>query len=68
MVIRVRKSNKESVDRVISRFNKKVQSSRILLNKRRNRYYSKPLTKRKQRQKAIKREEYRKLREKTKFT
>lgn len=68
MVIRVRKNDKESVDRVISRFNKKVQSSRILLNKRRNRYYSKPLTKRKQRKKAIKREEYRKLREKTKFT
>lgn len=68
MVIRVRKNDKESVDRVISRFNKKVQSSRILLNKRRNRYYAKPLTKRKQRKKAIKREEYRKLREKTKFT
>ncbi|MBD3156554.1 30S ribosomal protein S21 [Candidatus Peregrinibacteria bacterium] len=68
MVIRVRKNDKESVDRVISRFNKKVQSSRILLNKRRNRYYQKPLTKRKQRQKAIKREEYRTLRDKTKFT
>lgn len=68
MVIRVRKNDKESVDRVISRFNKKVQSSRILLNKRRNRYYQKPLTKRKERQKAIKREEYRKLRDKTKFT
>lgn len=68
MTIRVRKNDKESVDRVISRFNKKVQSSRILLSKRRNRYFSKPLTKRLQRQKAVKREEYRALREKQKFT
>ena len=68
MTIRVRKNDKESVDRVISRFNKKVQASRILLNKRRGRYFSKSLTKRLQRQKAVKREEYRALREKNKFT
>lgn len=68
MSIRVRKNDKESVDRVISRFNKKVQSSRILLNKRRSRYFAKPLTKRLQRQKAVKREEYRELRDRQKFT
>jgi ribosomal protein S21 len=68
MTIRVRKNDKESVDRVISRFNKKVQASRILLNKRRGRYFAKDLTRRLQRQKAVKREEYRALREKNKFT
>lgn len=68
MAVRVRKNDKESVDRVISRFNKKVQSSRVLLSKRKARYFAKPLTKRLQRKKAIKREEYRALREKNKFT
>lgn len=68
MTVRVRKNDKESVDRVISRFNKKVQASRILLNKRRSRYFSKDLTRRLQRQKAVKREEYRELRERNKFT
>lgn len=68
MAVRVRKNDKESVDRVISRFNKKVQSSRVLLNKRKARYFAKPLTKRLQRKKAVKREEYRALREKNKFT
>ncbi|MCD6109672.1 30S ribosomal protein S21 [bacterium] len=68
MTIRVRKNEKESVDRVISRFNKKVQASRILLTKRRSRYFSKALTRRLERQKAVKREEYRALREKNKFT
>lgn len=68
MSIRVRKNDKESVDRVISRFNKKVQGSRILLGKRRSRYFTKALTRRLQRQKAVKREEYRALKEKNKFT
>jgi ribosomal protein S21 len=68
MPIKVVKNDKESVDRVISRFNKKVQSSRILLKKRKNRYYSKPPTKNQIRKRAIKREEYRDLREKTRFT
>lgn len=67
MAIKVVKNDKESVDRVISRFNKKVQASRILLKKRNGRYFQKPLTKRLQRQKAVKREEYRALREKNRF-
>ena len=67
MTVRVVKNEKESVDRVISRFNKKVQGSRILLQKRTRRYRQKPLTKRLVRQKAVKREEYRALREKNRF-
>jgi ribosomal protein S21 len=68
MSVKVRKNEKESVDRVISRFNKKVQASRVLLAKRKSRYFAKPLTRRLQRRKAVKREEYRALREKNKFT
>lgn len=67
MPVKVVKNDKESVDRVISRFNKKVQASRILLKKRTTRYFSKPDTKRIVRTKAIKREEYRALREKNRF-
>ncbi|MFC1811010.1 hypothetical protein ACFLZH_05905 [Patescibacteria group bacterium] len=67
MTVRVVKNEKESVDRVISRFNKKVQGSRILLKKRTGRYRQKPLTKRLVRKKAVKREEYRALREKNRF-
>lgn len=67
MAIRVEKNDKESVDRVISRFNKKVQASRILLQKRTGRYFQKPLTKRLQRKKAVKREEYRELKDKNRF-
>lgn len=67
MTVRVVKNDKESVDRVISRFNKKVQASRILLKKRTSRYHAKDDTKRITRRKAVKREEYRELREKNRF-
>jgi ribosomal protein S21 len=67
MTVRVKKNDKESVDRVISRFNKKVQASRILLKKRTSRYFAKPDTKRISRRKAVKREEYRAIREKNRF-
>jgi ribosomal protein S21 len=67
MTVKVVKNDKESVDRVISRFNKKVQASRILLKKRTSRYFSKDDTKRITRRKAVKREEYRAIREKNRF-
>ena len=67
MTVTVYKNDKESVDRVISRWNKKVQASRVLLTKRKRRYRMKPATKRQVRQKAVKREEYRAIREKNKF-
>ncbi|MBU1446553.1 hypothetical protein KKD70_04815 [Patescibacteria group bacterium] len=66
-MISVWKNAKESVDRVISRFNKKVQASRLLLQKRRSRYHAKDLTKRQVRGRAVKREEYRAIREKNRF-
>jgi len=67
LVVKVVKNDKESVDRVISRFNKKMQGSRIPILKRSRRYHTKPLTKRLVRRKAVKREEYRAIREKNKF-
>lgn len=67
MTVTVYKNDKESVDRVISRWNKKVQASRILLQKRQRRYNAKPATKRQIRMKAVKRDEYRAKREKNRF-
>jgi len=67
MTVKVLKNDKESVDRVISRFNKKVQASRILLKKRTSRYFKKADTRRITRTKAVKREEFRAIREKNKF-
>lgn len=66
-MITVVKNDKESVDRVISRFNKKVQASRILLVAREKRYRKKELTKRLKRKKAIMREYYRAQKEKKRF-
>ena len=67
MTVTVYKNDKESVDRVISRWNKKVQASRILLEKRQRRYFASPETKRHTRMKAVKRDEYRAKREKNRF-
>ena len=67
MTVTVYKNDKESVDRVISRWNKKVQASRILLQRRQRRYRVKPATKRQMRMKAVKRDEYREKREKNRF-
>ncbi len=67
MAVTVYKNDKESVDRVISRWNKKVQASRILLQKRQRRYRMKPPTKRQMRMKAVKRDEYRAKRERNRF-
>ena len=67
MAVCVVKNSKESVDRLIARFNKKVQSSRILLEVRERRYFKRPLKKRQVRARAIKREHYRSMREKMKY-
>ena len=67
MGVKVYKNQKESTDRLISRFNKKVQSSRILLEVKSRRHRKKPLTKRLIRQTAIMREYYRSKREKEQY-
>jgi len=48
-----RKDDKESVENLIRRFNKKVQQSGVLGVARRNKYFEKPLSKRAQREIAI---------------
>ncbi len=67
MAISVKRNPKESVERLIARFNKKVQSSRILPELKGRRYFQKPLKKRQIRAAAIMRSHYRTLREKMKF-
>lgn len=49
----VRKDDKESLENLIRRFNKKVQQSGILGVARRKKYFEKPLSKREQREIAI---------------
>jgi ribosomal protein S21 len=67
MAVTIHKNQKESQDRLISRFNKKVQSSRILLEVKSRRYRKKRLTKRLVRQSEIMREHYRSKREKEQY-
>lgn len=52
-----RKDDRESVENMIRRFNKKVQQSGVLSLARHNRYFEKPLTKRAQREIAIRKAE-----------
>lgn len=48
-----RKDEKESIENLIRRFNKKVQQSGVLGIARRNKFFEKPLGKREQREIAI---------------
>jgi len=67
MPIRVVRNSKESSDRLVQRFNKKVQSSRILLELKAKRYHKQEPRKRQVRAAAIMREMHRGQREKAKF-
>lgn len=67
MGVSIAKNPKESFDRLISRFNKKVQGSRILLQVRNRRYFKKPPTKRVRRKAAVMREHYRAKRDKMQY-
>ncbi len=61
------KNEKESSERAITRFNKKVQASRKLLKVRGERYHKRSVSRLKQRAAATMREFYRAKREKSKF-
>ncbi len=67
MKVFVKKNKGESNERLISRFNKKVQGSRKILKVRSERYHKKDATRRQQRGAAIMREHYRAIREKNRF-
>ena len=67
MKVTVVKNEKESNERLISRFNKKVQASRKILKIRAERYNTTPSTKRHQRQAAIMRDKYRAQKERSRF-
>jgi hypothetical protein len=67
MKVTIWKSEKESNERAITRFNKKIQSSRKPLEVRAKRYHKKSPTKRHVRVAAIMREHYRSKKEKNKF-
>lgn len=67
MKVTLWKNDKESNERAISRFNKKVQGSRKLLELREKRYHKRKPTKRHQRAAAMMRDFHRAQREKSKF-
>jgi ribosomal protein S21 len=67
MKVTIWKNEKESNERCITRFNKKVQASRKILKIRNERYHTKPKTKRYARKAAVMRDHYRAAKEKNKF-
>lgn len=66
-MIYLKKNPKESNEKLISRFQKKVQGSRILLLAKEKMYFKKRVKKGGIRKKAIMREHYRSVREKQKY-
>lgn len=66
-MIYLKKNSKESNEKLVSRFQKKVQGSRIILLAKERMYYKKPIKKKKIRARAIMREHYRAVREKQKY-
>lgn len=67
MAITIVRNPKESPERLIGRFNKKVQQSRVIVTLKSKRYRSKKPSEQKQRSAALMRTKYRKMREKSKF-
>ncbi len=67
LMIHLKKNAKESNEKLVQRFQKKVQGSRILLQAKERMYFKKPMKKRQIRKKAMMREKYRAEREKKKY-
>ncbi len=63
----LKKNPKESNEKLISRFQKKVQKSRIVILSKERMYFKKPVKKGSIRKRAIMREHYRSVREKQKY-
>lgn len=66
MIYAIKKKN-ESNERLISRFKKVVQRSRVIMSTKRGKFHTNPLTKKQIREAAVKRDFYRKQREKKRF-
>ena len=66
-MINLVRNSKESSDKLVNRFIKKVQASRIIILAKAGRYFQKPLKKRKIRSAAVMRDHYRELKETRKY-
>jgi len=53
MIQVTRKDSKEGVENLIRRFNRKVASAGVIANAKNNEFFTKPLSKRERREKAI---------------
>lgn len=65
--IQVMRNSKESNEKLVQRFQKKVQGSRVIVMAKERMYHKKPLKKKHIRARAIMREHYRSIREKSKY-
>ena len=66
MIYTIRKQN-ESNERLMSRFKKLIQRSRVIIGTKRGRYHKSKPTKKYQRESAVMRSFHRKVREKKQF-
>lgn len=57
MIQVTRKDSKESVENVLRRFTRKVQSAGVIASVKQSQYFEKPMSKRDRREKAIQRRE-----------
>lgn len=57
MIQTTRKDNKESLENLLRRFNRKVQQSGVAMAAKKSQYFEKPISKRERRTKAIIRRE-----------
>jgi ribosomal protein S21 len=57
MIQVTRKDSKESIENVLRRFTRKVQSAGVVANVKQGQYFEKPMSKRDRREKAIQRRE-----------
>lgn len=57
MIQVTRKDSKESVENILRRFTRKVQSAGVIANAKQSQYFEKPMSKRDRREKAIQRRE-----------
>ncbi len=57
MITVTKKDQRESIENLLRRFNRKVQQAGVLAEAKQNQYFDKPLSKRERRRRAIVRQE-----------
>lgn len=63
MSVEVKRKPKESAESLLRRFRERLRRSRVLIQAKKSQYYEKPLTKRKEKETALRKEKIRERRE-----